>query len=411
MKEFLFFLSGQLLIFSFLFNLSCLAAVVLSIASTCIWYALFYFFGRFRLFPGVRFVASWVGWEVIKDRVLGGLPWGDLYSFFGGVFPVNQVASFLPPYAISVLALAVAMTAINALITLDHRWVKRFLMTISLSLALGLLGWGWAFFSLSTKRSVGRSLSVCLFQTAIPNLDKRRVEEANQIWKTYTEFVKEHAPKDIDLLILPETMAIFSWPEEDLVRYLKKWQEGDGIPYLILGVNRLVGNKYFNSALLYGPSKVDLYSKQKLVPFGEYIPSALGPLAQWLSRHISVLSSGGYSPGRGFRIFEVRGVKILPLICYEDSFYYFLDRAMKTLPERVDAVVVLSNDDWFGKGLAQFFHLSLARLQAIRHRVWIVKVNNDGFSCVIDPYGRVVLGSVSWNNLGHRKLVCGIIKF
>ncbi len=49
----------------------------------------------------------------------------------------------------------------------------------------------------------------------------------------------------------------------------------------------------------------------------------------------------------------------------------------------------LSNDSWFGTGLAPYQHFAHLSLRAIENRVGVVRAANTGFSGYIDPLGRV----------------------
>jgi apolipoprotein N-acyltransferase len=50
----------------------------------------------------------------------------------------------------------------------------------------------------------------------------------------------------------------------------------------------------------------------------------------------------------------------------------------------------LSNDSWFGAAAPARHHLEIASVRAIENRRYLVRATTNGFSAVIDPYGRVV---------------------
>jgi apolipoprotein N-acyltransferase len=53
-------------------------------------------------------------------------------------------------------------------------------------------------------------------------------------------------------------------------------------------------------------------------------------------------------------------------------------------------LVNLTNDAWFGDTTEPWIHLALAKFRAIEHRRFFVRSTNSGVSAVIDPVGRVV---------------------
>ena len=178
--------------------------------------------------------------------------------------------------------------------------------------------------------------------------------------------------------------------------------------WILLGANVRNGPCYYNAQVYISEDGIEIYEKRKLVPFGEYIPFRDMPVMQGLLEVVVPGGSGEYCPGKEKKLFKIRGKSFLPLICYEDSFYYLVSDGIKE-SERIDGLIVISNDDWFGRGLAQLYHLSMSRLMAIKFRLWVIRVNNDGFSCIIDPFGRIIYGNLRWDSLGQRWVGCVII--
>ena len=54
----------------------------------------------------------------------------------------------------------------------------------------------------------------------------------------------------------------------------------------------------------------------------------------------------------------------------------------------------ITNDAWFGDTLEPWQHLALAKMRAVEHHRYLVRATNSGVSAVIDPVGRT---------LGHTK--------
>jgi apolipoprotein N-acyltransferase len=53
-------------------------------------------------------------------------------------------------------------------------------------------------------------------------------------------------------------------------------------------------------------------------------------------------------------------------------------------------LINLTNDAWFGDTTEPWIHLALSQLRAVEHRRYLVRANNSGVSAIIDPVGRVV---------------------
>ncbi len=148
-------------------------------------------------------------------------------------------------------------------------------------------------------------------------------------------------------------------------------------------------NKY-NSAFLTDSRGEILgrFNKIKLLLFGEYLPfSKYIPSLKQLSP-----ASGDYVPGSDLNLMKIDklGVKIAPLICYEDIIPSF-SRRFKN--KGANLLINLTNDAWFGKTIAAHQHLLLSVPRAVENRTYLIRATNTGVSAIIDPLGRVVLKS------------------
>ncbi len=133
------------------------------------------------------------------------------------------------------------------------------------------------------------------------------------------------------------------------------------------------------------------YDKEYLLTFGEYLPfgETLPVLYSWSP------NSGHFSPGTSLDplVVDVHGElhTVTPLICYEDILPRFTNDAVRHA--NPELLVNITNDAWFGDTTEPWEHLALAQLRAIEHRRFLVRGTNSGVSAVIDPVGRVVAHS------------------
>lgn len=135
------------------------------------------------------------------------------------------------------------------------------------------------------------------------------------------------------------------------------------------------GESHTNSAFLLGQSGIEnIYDKMNLVPFGEYVP--------FLPIKLGFLPS--FDPGKERAIWNIAGLKIIPLICYEVLF----DTKIKKL--HPDLIVNISNDGWFGNSTGPYQHFAHAKVSAIRNGVPLIRVANTGISAIFDKRGRIV---------------------
>jgi apolipoprotein N-acyltransferase len=125
------------------------------------------------------------------------------------------------------------------------------------------------------------------------------------------------------------------------------------------------------------------YDKIHLVPFGEYVP-----LRRWLSfagRLTADISD--FTPGWDSRVGRLPAGSFGTFICYEAVFPAEIRRFTVGGAE---LLINISNDGWFGRSSAPAQHLMMARVRAVENRRWLLRDTNNGFTVVVDPYGRIV---------------------
>ena len=180
------------------------------------------------------------------------------------------------------------------------------------------------------------------------------------------------------------TVPVTSLPAADLERLRTLALRADA-PVLFTGLRR-EGNAVYNTAYwMDGKGWLTLVDKRRLVPFGEYVPSAL----RWLPELFGV-RIGDMTPGAGNALPQTIGeAKVATLICFENLFGTLLPELFAGGNDPTHLAVV-SNLGWFSSA-AKGQHLAISRLRAIESARPILSVNNNGDSSVIDAEGRVLL--------------------
>lgn len=144
----------------------------------------------------------------------------------------------------------------------------------------------------------------------------------------------------------------------------------------------------YNAAGLFRPGEGlgTTYRKRHLVPFGEAIP--------WSTRlrflRAINLGQGNFWPGREPTVFDPDGTgraRFGALICFESIFPAL---ARSVVRAGADYLVVLTNDEWFGRTAAPEQHAWMAVLRAVETGRGVVRCANTGLTWIVDPYGRVI---------------------
>jgi apolipoprotein N-acyltransferase len=311
-------------------------------------------------FAALIALADWLrGW------VFTGFPW--LTLGYSQAAP-SPLISFAPLLGVHGLSLLIALSG-----ALFARWRSGLIFTAVLAVSsLGLRQVEWT-------APVGAPVSVALIQGNIPQEMKFRPEAFFHTLNLYRDLVEQNPAQ---LTVLPETafpVFVDQLPADylDDLKALARRQNGD----LIVGTLTGDGEHYYNSAVSFGSSPLQAYSKSHLVPFGEFIPPGF---AWFLSVANIPMSSFSRGPETQPPL-AVAGQQVAANICYEDVFG---DEVIRALPQ-AGILANLSNTAWFGHSLAQPQHLQIAQLRAAETGRPMLRATNTGMTAIIAANGKV----------------------
>jgi len=314
--------------------------------------------------------------------------------------PVLQISDLLGIYAVSFLIVCVNVTLVRI-----YRYIRNegpiphYEIVVSILLLTLTLIYG--FWRIETEERIiadSPKIKVGLVQANFNFLEKINENQENMI---ETHKSMSQALNYPDLIIWPET-AILLWIPTSSGQLA---DEGNAAIPNIKGTYFLVGGLSYESDET-SPDEIDYdnitkyntaflsdsegniigrYHKIKLLLFGEYLPfSTWIPALKKLSP-----ASGDFIPGEELNLFEIeeKGIRIAPLICYEDIIPSFSRKFVKM---GANLIINLTNDGWFGDSTAPYQHLLLSIPRAIENRRYLIRSTNTGISAIIDPVGRVI---------------------
>jgi len=327
-------------------------------------------FKRWQPLDGWRqalwFAALLAAVDWIRGWIFTGFPWLTLgYS----QTPPSPLAGYAPLLGVFGLSLLLALT--GALLRQGRRGLIALGIVLLLGQGLRLVPW---------TEADGAPISVALVQGNIPQEMKFRPEAFHRTLQTYYDLLAAHPAQ---LSLLPET-ALPAFLDRLPADYLSaladlaRRQQGD----LVLGTITGDVERYFNSAVSLGSAPQQVYSKQHLVPFGEWIPAGFA----WLMAFANIPMSS-FTPGPTRQPpMQVAGRALAVNICYEDVFG---EEIIRALPQ-AGILANVSNTAWFGRSLAQPQHLQIARLRALETGRPMLRATNTGVTAIINPQGEVV---------------------
>jgi apolipoprotein N-acyltransferase len=335
-----------------------------------------------RLLPGkpgwaimvLALPAGWILSEWVRGWLFSGFPWLTIGS--------SQVSSSLSGYApvagVFGTGLVVAVSA--GLVLAIARDRKRYL---SLGLLIVLWAGGLLLDRIEWTQPRGAALDVALVQGNIAQEDKWAPDNLAATLGRYAELT--FALQDIDVVVWPETAipAFYHQVEDSFIQYLETELHAAGMT-LLTGIPVLDRDSwdYYNSVISINTKRA-FYSKQHLVPYGEYLPlrDVIGHALDALAVPNADFTSGT----AGQPLLHAAGYPVATSICYE---VIFGEQVIRDLPAAA-MLVNVSNDAWFGGSLAPHQHLEMARMRARETERPMLRATNTGISAIIDYRGNI----------------------
>ena len=329
----------------------------------------------------LSFAALWVVIEAFRGWFLTGFPWLYIgYSQLNG-----PLAGLAPLGGVWLISFALALSsALLISLALNQKWLPRMgagLLLIAVwGLSFSMQGHQWT-------EPAGKPLSVTAIQGNIEQNLKWDPAQIEAQLTLYQSLTLNAAPSD--LVIWPETAIPILKDQAqgylDSMERIISRQDSALITGLPLRQNDLQGDlRYYNAITTLGDSQGE-YRKQKLVPFGEYVP--LQDLLRGLIAFFDLpMSDFARGPSQQAPL-SAKGYKIAPYICYEVVYPEFAIE----LAAQSDLLLTISNDTWFGTSIGPMQHLQMAQMRALEAGRWMIRATNNGVSALIDPHGQITV--------------------
>ena len=241
--------------------------------------------------------------------------------------------------------------------------------------------------------------SVLMVQGNVPKLGLDFNARAKQVFNNHVDETRKALAisQKVDFIVWPENAVdVDPYTNKDVYEELESFDKP-----LIIGAIVGKGENLLNTSILWGDKTQDIYVKQHLTPFGEYIP--LRSLAEKISPLVNQVDD--FSPGNQQKIFTIGTAKVAPVICFELLDDEILAEAAKSS----NLLVVQTNSATFGTSAESAQQLSITRIRAIEHSRNVVSVSTTGISAVIDFNGKV-LNQTSMGTAEHVFADIGLIE-
>lgn len=237
-----------------------------------------------------------------------------------------------------------------------------------------------------SPKTFEKPLKIALLQGNIAQDEKFSHAKFLEGMERYLEMTSDTIDEN-KIIIWPETaIPDYYDPENEFSQHfhtISALEEAN----IVTGIFSTEGRQVRNSIVAFGAGKEEdqHYHKQRLLPFGEYIPfrSLLSFFERWVDIPFSDLSPGEKEQA-AFRFYNVNA-KASASICFEAVF----GDEMRYQARQSEFLINVSNDAWFGDSNGPWQHLQIARARAIELARPMVRATNNGVTAFINEKGEV----------------------
>ena len=347
------------------------------------------------LFAGLLFCAEW-----LRGHLFGGFPWNlPGYAWEAGS-ALSQGAAWVGIYGLTLLVVLIG-AGLGLAVRCRDRPRAALAPVAASALALsGLWGFGAHRLANATVEVRGDTLARLVY---IPFRQREMMDPARAVGFT-NDYFRETLSRPMD------GITHIVWPEGavrgvamDNLGFLGVFASALEAPPPFLfssirveeGPQFREGVRYFNTAVAVDypdgyPRVAAIADKKRLVPFAEAVP--LTPVMDAIGFEALAAT---FTAGADKAPVDYPGLDNLSVqICYEAIFPGLTEG-------EPDLILNQSNDAWFGNLHGPHQHAAITRMRAVEEGAPILRAAANGWSGLVDPYGRWVV-SVSPNVKGSQ---------
>ena len=323
--------------------------------------------------------------EFLRANILGGFPWNLIAFSWSGNLNFIQILSYIGTYAFNLICITIFL--IPAIIFFNYKKkIKIYTVFILLLLIFSNIYYG----SVSIKNYTKNPEKIIDFTIKIvsPKITINRYFENFTPEEILIDIINLSNPKKSEqtLFIFPEGVLTGTYLQE-IKNYRFFFSESYSENHkIILGINSLENKKIFNSLVVidHQANILAKYNKNKLVPFGEFVPFE-NILAKFGLKKITQ-GYQSFSSDKVREIINVNNLSFIPLICYEIIYSGLINK----LNEDFDFLLNISEDGWFGETIGPHQHFSHSIFRSIEEGKNLIRSANNGTSAFINPKGQLV---------------------
>ena len=326
--------------------------------------------------------------DYLRSKILSGFPW-NLWSYsFSWATEILQLLNLIGLFAFNLLIISIFM--LPAVIFFRIKFIKKIIYLFLLPFILFIL-FIYGSHTINHNKVSNETLNKKSYIKVIsPNFSLKYGLTDEEIQNRLKKLIKYSDPKN-------DKKTVFVWPEgvfsgytyKELLLLRELFSKSFSTDhYILFGINRASKETggVFNSIVVVNNQLeiIQEYNKQKLVPFGEFLPFEKF-LKKFGLKKITE-GHGSFLKGEDQKNLLFNNLNILPLICYEIIFTKFVQNSSL----ETNLIVNISEDAWFGKSIGPHQHFAKGIFRAIEQNSYLIRSANRGISVIINNKGEVI---------------------
>jgi len=323
--------------------------------------------------------------EFIRGLILGGFPWNLIAYTWTDYIYFLQILPFIGTYSFNLLS--VTFFLIPVIILFNYSKIKKIFFLI-FSLAILIINFFYGSLIIKNNEKINKTNLNFSIKIISPNIDISRYFENESPEKIISELVNISNPNNLEetIFIFPEG-ALPNVYLEDLKNYSYIFKENYSEKHkIIMGINSTQEAKVFNSMVVLDRNLniLNKYNKNKLVPFGEYLPFEIFLNKLGLKKITQGYQS--FSKDNERRTIILNNINFVPLICYEIIYSGKINKNN----DNFDIILNISEDGWFGNSVGPYQHFSHSIFRSIEEGKNLIRSANNGISAFINSNGQII---------------------
>ena len=321
--------------------------------------------------------------EYLRGSIFGGFPWNLISFSLVNFLSSLQILSFIGTYSLNLLV--ITFYTLPVIIFFKIKRSEKFIILFSAILIL-LLNLYYGYNKIDKVENIQKKIISPSIKLVSPKFNIERFFINEPIEDKIKELFEISYPFDKDLLLIfPEGMTNIGEINQLDGNFNKISNQLTPKSKIILGITLDDEEVIFNSLAIFNKEfkLEDVYNKNNLVPFGEFLP-----FEKFFNKFGLKKITHGYrsfSSSTERNILKVGTMSFLPLICYEIIFSGKLNKNKN----EYDFILNISEDGWFGNSIGPIQHFSHSIFRSIEEGKDVLRVANNGISAHISLSGKL----------------------